>query len=44
VNRCVKLQNVEIDNYRVVVENDTVTTWDVYEPQAGQCLEQHYKF
>ena len=44
VNRCVKLQNVEIDDYRVVVENDTVTTWDVYEPQAGQCLEQHYKF
>ena len=44
VDRCVKLQNVEIDDYRVIVENDTVTTWDVYEPQAGQCLEQHYKF
>lgn len=44
VDRCVKLQNVEIDNYRVIVENDTVTTWDVYEPQIGQCLEQHYKF
>lgn len=44
VNRCIKLQNVEIDNYRVIVENDTVTTRDVYEPQAGQCLEQHYKF
>ena len=44
VNRCVKLQNVEIDNYRVIVENDTVTYRDVYEPQAGQCLEQHYKF
>ena len=44
VNRCIKLQNVEIDNYRVIVENDTVTTRDVYEPQIGQCLEQHYKF
>ena len=44
VDRCVKLQNVEIDNYRVIVENDTVTTRDVYEPQAGQCLEHHYKF
>ena len=44
VNRCVKLQNVEIDGYRVIVENDTVTTRDVYEPQVGQCLEQHYKF
>ena len=44
VDRCVKLQNVEIDNYRVIVENDTVTTRNVYEPQAGECLEQHYKF
>jgi len=44
VNRCVKLQNVEIDNYRVIVENDTVTYRDVYEPQAGECLMQHYKF
>ena len=44
VNRCVKLQNVEVDNYRVIVENDTVTTRDVYEPQAEECLEQHYKF
>jgi len=44
VNRCVKLQNVEIDNYRVIVENDTVTYRDVYEPQAGNCLDQHYKF
>ena len=44
VNRCIKLQNVEIEDYRVIVENDTVTTRDVYEPQVGQCLEQHYKF
>ena len=44
VDRCVKLQNVEIDNYRVIVENDTVTYRDVYEPQVEQCLEQHYKF
>ena len=44
VDRCVKFQNIEIDNYRVIVENDTVTYRDVYEPQAGQCLEQHYKF
>jgi len=44
VDRCVKLQNVEIDDYRVIVENDTVTYRDVYEPQEGQCLEQHYKF
>jgi len=44
VNRCVRLQNVEIDNYRVIVENDTVTYRDVYEPLAWNCLEQHYKF
>lgn len=44
VNRCIKLQNVEIDNYRIIVENDTVTTRDVYEPESWQCLEQHYKF
>jgi len=44
VNRCVKLQNVEIDNYRVIVENDTVTTRNVYEPQADECLLHHYKF
>ena len=44
VDRCVKLQNVEIDNYRVIVENDTVTTRDVYEPQVGECLMHHYKF
>ena len=44
VNRCVKLQNVEIDNYRVIVENDTVTYRDVYEPLAWNCLDQHYKF
>lgn len=44
VNRCVKLQNVEIDNYRVIVENDTVTTRNVYEPQAEECLLHHYKF
>lgn len=44
VNRCVKLQNIEIDDYRVIVENDTVTSRDVYEPQAGECLLWHYKF
>lgn len=44
VDRCVKLQNVEIDNYRIIIENDTVTTRDVYEPQSEKCLEQHYKF
>ena len=44
VDRCVKLQNVEIDNYRVIVENDTVTSRDVYEPQAGECLMGHYHF
>ena len=44
VDRCVKLQNVEIDNYRVIVENDTVTSRDVYEPQAGECLRGHYHF
>ena len=44
VNRCVKLQNVEIDNYRVIVENDTVMDWDVYEPKAEKCLAWHYQF
>ena len=44
VDRCVKLQNVEIDNYRVIVENDTVTTRDVYEPHVEECLIHHYKF
>ena len=33
VDRCVKLQNVEIDNYRVIVDIDTVMgDWEVYEP------------
>ena len=44
VDRCVKFQDVEIDNYRVIVENDVVTYREVYEPQAGNCLDQHYKF
>ncbi len=44
VDRCVKLQNVEIDNYRVIVENDTVTSRDLYVPQAWECLKWHYKF
>ena len=45
VDRCVKLQNVEIDNYRVIVDIDTVMgDWEVYEPSAEQCLTHHYKF
>ena len=44
VNRCVKFQNVEIDNYRVVVENYGPMTDEIYEPQADQCLEWYYKF
>lgn len=44
VNRCAKLQNVEIDDYRIIVENDTATTWDVYEPNVDECLMEHYKF
>lgn len=45
VNRCVKFQNVEIDNYRVIVDIDTVIgDWEVYEPQAGECLRHHYQF
>ena len=45
VDRCVRLQNVEIDNYRVIVDIDTVMgDWEVYEPSAEQCLTHHYKF
>ena len=44
VDRCVKFQNVEIDNYRVVVENYGPMTDEIYEPQANQCLEWYYKF
>ena len=45
VDRCVKLQNVEIDNYRVIVDIDTVMDdWEVYEPIADKCLRWHYKF
>lgn len=45
VDRCVKLQNVEIDNYRVIVDIDTVMgDWEVYEPRAEQCLTHYYKF
>ena len=44
VNRCVKLQNVTIDGYRLIVENDTVTSRDLYVPQANECLKWHYKF
>ena len=44
VNRCVKFQNVEIDDYRVIVENDTVMDWNLYVPQAWECLRWHYHF
>ena len=44
VDRCVKFQNVEIDNYRVIVENYGPMTDEIYEPQANQCLEWYYKF
>ncbi len=43
VDRCVKLQNVKIDDYKVIVENDTVTSRYVYEPEAERCLLHHYK-
>lgn len=44
VDRCVKFQNVEIDNYRVIVENYGPMTNEIYEPQANQCLEWYYQF
>jgi len=44
VDRCVKFQDVEIDNYRVIVENYGPMTDEIYEPQANQCLEWYYKF
>lgn len=45
VGRCVKLQNVEIDNYRVIVDIETeIDDWEVYEPSADSCLREHYKF
>lgn len=45
VNKCVKFQNVDIDNYRVIVDIETVMDdWEVYEPHAEQCLTQHYHF
>ena len=44
VDKCVKFQNVEIDNYRVVVENYGPMTDEIYELQANQCLEWYYKF
>ena len=44
VDRCVKFQNVEIDNYRVIVENYGPMTDEIYEPQANQCLEWYYQF
>jgi len=44
VDRCVKFQNVEIDNYRVIVENYGPMTDEIYEPQSDQCLEWYYKF
>ena len=42
VSKCVVIQNPEIDEYRVVVVNDTVMNQDIYEPQAGECLRGHY--
>ena len=43
VDKCVKLQNVEIDNYRVIVDVETVMDdWEVYEPNTDKCLRQHY--
>ena len=44
VDRCVKFQNVEIDNYRVIVENYGPMTDEIYEPQENQCLEWYYQF
>lgn len=44
VDKCVKFQNVEIDNYRVVVENYGPMTDEIYELQGNQCLEWYYKF
>lgn len=45
VDRCVKLQNVEIDNYRVIVDTMTmIDGWNVYEPTPDKCLRSHYQF
>jgi len=42
--RCVTFENVEIGNYKVVVLNNTVSDWKIYEPQARECLKPHYHF
>jgi hypothetical protein len=45
VDKCVKFENVEIDNYRVVVDIETVMDdWEVYEASADKCLRGHYQF
>lgn len=44
VNKCVMVENTTIDDYRLVIENDTVTTWDLYAPTENTCLEWHYHF
>ena len=44
VDVCVKLENVEIDNYRVVVENFGPMTDRIYEPEVWKCLYGYYKF
>ena len=44
VDICVKLENVEIDNYRLVIENFGPMTDRIYEPEVWKCLYGYYKF
>ena len=43
VDTCVKLENVEIDNYRIVVENYGPMTDRIYEPEVWKCLYGYYR-
>lgn len=42
VDRCVRFQNTEIDNYKIIVEADYSEWWDIYIPEQGDCLRWYY--
>lgn len=46
VDRCVRLQNVEIDWYKAiqVIKPIWFHSWEFYEIKENECLYEHYKF
>jgi len=44
VDRCVKIQNVNIDWYKAIQVVEPPFDWAFYEIKKDECLHQHYKF